>query len=405
MGKTENLFRAVARHRGTNSRDPAEDRLTDVLTAVLNHSPELSRAYLRMLVEEPVALGTRRTEFGWLAEARSNLELWLGDRKDPILRPVNWQSQCFTRIVSASGKRGFIDLLGASDEMICVIENKLWTGIGDRGDGRTQLDTYCEFVGLQPGNSAVVAVVAPETNVPSPHDVLDGVGIHSWTQVTRAFEDEELDLDPVEEFLRDEFVDYLRREGIVNDRAVSPGAARRLGEWAQDVDDVIELFGKVQRRLSKLAEGIGAELKNWHPRQGPFPNFGRGPDNGPGYALQYFTFRDVPREWKLFASADLEFETLAGVQGGSGIYLMAGIDELEGDQILALDLREKLAGYREFEEDNVRRIMKIWPLEHFLEAGDSQDSQVRAVSDQLFEAMFPDEGIAGSGLQQAAAGE
>jgi len=217
---TVSLLRRVTRYARGGNVDPRENRLTEILAAVVDEVDGLAA----MLVGE-----------------------WVGAEVEGS------PAQVTTQLPTPRGF--FVDLelrFGsfADPDWVIWVENKHGTDLGP-GQAEKYVD---ELHARAPGRDRVV-VIAPRAAMP---EVPQGVPAISWEEVAHSLDRfrRAPGRSDVERWLLDEFMDYLEEEGLAPEEPLDAAAAFALAARAASERRIL--------RVIEFADGYLAD--NWAPR-------------------------------------------------------------------------------------------------------------------------------------------
>jgi hypothetical protein len=202
----------IARHPLGLGRDAAEDRLTEVFAAVLEH---------------PACAGLAQfVTSGWVnaalkfhaSDAILGLSQLLGE-----LQAHDWLCDVETQVsITVEGQRRRPDLqmrfsrADARDILVCVEVKR-----GTRPHTK-QLEAYAKHLERQVHATALVVLVAPRASYPFPeHEVPSYVPQLSWEETARILGDYQPTSEASELLVR-ELRNYLNEEGLMDPERVTP---------------------------------------------------------------------------------------------------------------------------------------------------------------------------------------
>lgn len=237
------LFRRIGRYPASPDIDPRENRLTEAFAAVLERVDGLAAflvgEWTGHAVEGPVWIRTQRTTVNGNFV---DLELAFGSPLEPHQRV--W------------------------------VEVKHGTGLHE-----DQLESYAADMTLELQTRADLVLLAPRASMP---DVGDGATPVEWQRVARAIEaaSRSNQFESGSRWLMDEFVTYLKEEGLADEEALNPAHVFVLS--ARPASD---------RAVARLIElGQQHVVKEW-PSLREFSKRGGKPAHGPGW---WATFDVLP---------------------------------------------------------------------------------------------------------------
>lgn len=273
------LFRRITRYSVAASIDPRENRLTEATAATLERVDGLARSFALSLLtaarDDAKRRGLPLEERDRRARALASLEALEMPRVDVRIQVVT------------PDRRGFVDLevrlrspIGSPEAGVLLwIEVK--HGAGLHGD---QLDIYDAAIrSAHPADGAserLVVLVAPRDSAPPDAELPVGVVLARWHEVARALDRaRDAGLPAGERWLLDEYLAYLREEGLMDPDALTASSALALME--------ADAGAAAAAGICEVADGHVREL--WaRPRH--FRRVGGGagsPSFGPGYWATY----------------------------------------------------------------------------------------------------------------------
>lgn len=210
---SESLFGRIARHATSPSRDPREDRLTEVFAAVLGASQAIG---LARYVASRWLTGDEATA-AYAAERLRRLGALLDESEGDWSCSVRTQLGVRTK---TEGRRLDLalhferhDAASSSDEHVLLwIEVKHGTN-----PSNDQLAAYLDQIKLRSVKNAAVLLLAPRSGYPTfdPAQMPAAVPRLTWEETGRIIGSFEAS-DPVTRFLLDELIEYLREEALMD---------------------------------------------------------------------------------------------------------------------------------------------------------------------------------------------
>ena len=208
------FFNRVTRFIGSEYRDPAEDRLTQITSVVLERVPGLARSLtLGWLHPELAAIAERAT-----SESRS---AWLAIADLPVDAAVATRTQ-----VPVPGRIVDLELRfhSGSSALASDIAAVVWVEVKHgTPPSRGQLADYAD---LRPAYPGAVVLLSPRANPRAdPMEYPEGVPERTWqatAHAARRFRRSGPADDPVAGWLLDEWLNYLRTEGLMPLEALGP---------------------------------------------------------------------------------------------------------------------------------------------------------------------------------------
>jgi hypothetical protein len=242
------FFTRITRHGVSGDRDPREDRLTEILAAVLesSHCRGLARHIVLLLLRQAGRTEDRRES----ALVATRLAKALEDETS------KWTCRVITQahiVVGDEVRRPDLQLVfedvGNSSSAINIwLEIKHGTAPHDR-----QLWSYLEAQRLQGISAGIVLLVAPRASYPSfpAEEIPDAVPELTWQQVAASLSGFRAP-DTVGEFLVEALRYYLKGEGLMDPERVTPLHQVSLMNYREAllaVDAVCDLTAQLMTEL------------------------------------------------------------------------------------------------------------------------------------------------------------
>lgn len=305
------LFRRVTRYRISPTQDPRENRLTEVTAAVLERVDGLARE-----VAETVLKSACDASYAQVAAMTGEAEVAAGEdahdalaaRLRALRRLDRPRVRVDTQVTTSSTK--FVDLklrfapqpFQAGESLVFWVEVK--HGAGVHG---TQLDDYERDIAFTDADHRLVVVLAPRQSLDELVDVPESMPVVSWQAVAEVVRRwaKHRDLGSVERFLLNDYLAFLREEGLMDEELLTAEHAFALRAAPAAVSTTAKLM--------ELADDYIA--KHWGPRGQN--KGGKNPAYGPEYWAHYelaprdgepppATWRSSTFEWGLFGDQDRE---------------------------------------------------------------------------------------------------
>jgi hypothetical protein len=276
------LFRRVTRYCVSPTQNPAENRLTEITGAVLERVNGLAADVARALTATAAdAANAKLLDVHGEAESK----LWQ-DHLDHLTRLVTSLRglsspavRVATQRTTASGK--FVDLelrlepppFQPGDRFLFWLEVK--HGASVHG---TQLTDYLKDIEAEDAGERLVLVLAPRQSIDKLGDVPEAMPVIEWQAVADAVRRwaKRPELEPVDRFLLEDYLEYLREEGLMDAEVLTAEHAFVLGA----MNEAWQAAGK----LIEVADSLVQE--RWGLRQKSAG--GQKPAYGPDYWAEYF---------------------------------------------------------------------------------------------------------------------
>ena len=300
------VFRRLTRYAGTPVLEPRENRLTESLATVLEHVPALGLT----LVEETLA--SAHKQHPPIDDASDSLgvadEIAERAREDGFALRVETQrlaaGHCFVDLELRLSPAGST---GPDGDVLVWVENK--HGAGLHGN---QLDDYMVGLAQMAGAAKLLILLGPRETSP-----LEGVPPSvirvDWQTLARRLAAVAPE-DPVERWITQQFVDYLREEGLMDpDRMTAADVYVTSAE--PRAHQAIALICEI---VAGAVASHWAEATRWHGRGKPdfgwwywatYPNAPTGADAAGTWrgswfewALKQDTARSNPRNAWVFGA-------------------------------------------------------------------------------------------------------
>jgi hypothetical protein len=268
------MFRRVTRYRASATLDPRENRLTEVTAAALEHVDGLAVLFARCLL----ALGRRDAERRRLPDVERKRRTMRHELAS-ALRPHRVQVE--TQVATTQGRYVDLELVlrprpGAAEPGLLVwVEVK--HGADLHGD---QVDAYLnDIVGRHPGEDLerVVVLLGPRGWEPS-QTVAEQASRADWQALAHVVRTHVAALDaPEQRWLLNEYIRYLKEEGLSDPDALTVSSALALMYYEQ-----------AQEAAAGICEHADAVVsERWGDRTDCAKNRSGDPTYGLGYWANY----------------------------------------------------------------------------------------------------------------------
>ncbi len=323
----ESLFSRATRYTRSPSRDPHENRLTEVTAAVLERVEGLAQGIAEALLEaacdQARALADGADD-AKAAEWRSELQ-----RRQAILAAVEHleEPRTLVRTQVTTPKGRFIDMeiwLRPKRPADTVDDVVLWLEIKEGSEIHgNQLDVYLEDIAAHAAAQKAVLLVAPrgECFVSSPPLAVAPVDWQAASGVVASAVADQMRTE-VERWLLGQYADYLRQEGLMDPEALDAGLALALME-----------ANEAEEAAGGICEHADAWItSNWSVRTSQATS--RGSSAEPAFGLGYWanyeanrpsetaspTWQDAWFEWGLRNTAELDYINEEDLRGAHVFY-------------------------------------------------------------------------------------
>lgn len=302
------LFRRVTRYRIAPTQDPRENRLTEVTAAVLERVDGLGLDVMDAVLSSAATAANERlfeaaddAEAARLVAAGDALEGQLGRLREldrPRLRvdtQVRTPSTKFVDLQLRVGPRPF----QGGDNFVFWVEVK--HGAGVHG---TQLTDYETDIALADADHRRVIVLAPRETAGELSSVPDTMPVVEWQAVAEVVRRwaKRPDVGEVERFLLNDYLAYLREEGLMDEELLTAEHAFALRAARAAMNTVAKVMELTDVYIAQHWGPRGTKKGGRNPAYGPdyWAHYSLSPE-GSGPAPE--TWRSTTMEWGLFGDA------------------------------------------------------------------------------------------------------